>query len=349
MNDLDPILREAMARVHHPVDLRPSLRDVRRRARRHGRRRMAATAGALACTGVATAALIIRRDSGNASTSMLQDDASTTISPTTTMFLGFPQTTIYLGSTPPPAFTVDSSLVWEALQIASQDPSGSALIPPDLTRNPDETPTPEMFGCTTTQCDAMFNYIVWNAIANRLGFQDVVAMQAFNPGVDFTQLPREGDVLQSALYGIGPDGSVLPTSTTTTTTSPGVTDPCDTADPPTALVVNASHTDGSATWWRDALATNVPYVNFAEPANAIVPEARSRVLALAGSECEALHVAEFTTATEVETATIETLQSLVAVPLPEGTAIVVLVGDDQMSQMTGQTTTTMAPTTYLPG
>jgi hypothetical protein len=83
--------------------------------------------------------------------------------------------------------------------------------------------------------------------------------------------------------------------------------------------------------------------------NAVAPDAQSRVLALPAYQCEALHIAGFTTATEVETATIETMQSLVAVPLPDGTAIVVLVGDDQMSQMAGQTTTTMVGTTYLPG
>ena len=63
MTDLDPLLHEAMARVRGPVDARPSLTDVRRRARRHNRRRMTATVGVVACTGVATAALIIRRDS----------------------------------------------------------------------------------------------------------------------------------------------------------------------------------------------------------------------------------------------------------------------------------------------
>ena len=63
MNDLDPLLHDAMARVRGPVDARPSLTDVRRRARRRNRRRMTATVGVVACTGVATAALIIRRDS----------------------------------------------------------------------------------------------------------------------------------------------------------------------------------------------------------------------------------------------------------------------------------------------
>src|SRR6185503_2973834 len=63
MTDLDTQLHDAMARVRGPIDSRPSLTDVRRRARRHSRRRMTATVGALACTGVATAALIIRRDS----------------------------------------------------------------------------------------------------------------------------------------------------------------------------------------------------------------------------------------------------------------------------------------------
>ena len=41
MNDIDPLLHEAMANVKGPVDLHPSVSDVHRRARRHYRRRMA--------------------------------------------------------------------------------------------------------------------------------------------------------------------------------------------------------------------------------------------------------------------------------------------------------------------
>ena len=73
MNDIDPLLHEAMANVKGPVDLHPSVSDVHRRARRHYRRRMVATAGAVACTGVATAALIIRRDSTSLSVSSATD------------------------------------------------------------------------------------------------------------------------------------------------------------------------------------------------------------------------------------------------------------------------------------
>ena len=62
MTDLDPMLREAMTHVRGPVNARPSLTDVRRRARRRNRRRMSATVGVVACAGVATTALIIRRD-----------------------------------------------------------------------------------------------------------------------------------------------------------------------------------------------------------------------------------------------------------------------------------------------
>jgi hypothetical protein len=81
-------------------------------------------------------------------------------------------------------------------------------------------------------------------------------------------------------------------------------------------------------------------VNFVEPVNAIAQESTSRVLALAGSECQASLVRKFTTAATVEPATVETLQSLVAQPLPAGTSIVVIVGDDIMAKFTTGVTTT---------
>src|SRR5215203_2029344 len=109
MTDLDPLLHDAMAQVRGPVDPRPSLTDVRRRARRHNRRRMTATVGVVACTGVATAALIIRRDAagepGVASASLDAGDASTT-------------TTFGLS-----ALTITPPAVWDALFNARYDPS----------------------------------------------------------------------------------------------------------------------------------------------------------------------------------------------------------------------------------
>jgi hypothetical protein len=135
--------------------------------------------------------------------------------------------------------------------------------------------------------------------------------------------------------------STSTSSTTTTTTVPA----CGrTTAPPTVLVVNASHVVGTAMWWRDALAASVPGVDFAEPVNALVKESSSRVLALSGYECEASLVAGFTAVAvaAVEPATIENLQALVAEPLPVGTSIIVLVGNDNMSRITvGATTTTL--------
>jgi hypothetical protein len=111
--------------------------------------------------------------------------------------------------------------------------------------------------------------------------------------------------------------------------------------PPTVLVANASHVIGTAKWWRDELAANVPSVDFAEPVNALAQESSSRVLAMSGYECEASLVAGFTAVAAVEPATFESLQSLVAEPLPVGTSIIVLVGDDNMSRFTTGVTTTI--------
>ncbi|HEX2784366.1 MAG TPA: hypothetical protein VHN36_12345, partial [Ilumatobacteraceae bacterium] len=132
--------------------------------------------------------------------------------------------------------------------------------------------------------------------------------------------------------------STSTSSTTTTTTVPACG---QTTSPPTVLVVNASHVVGTAQWWRDALAVSVPSVDFAEPVNALAQEPSSRVLALSGSECEATLVAGFTAVAAVDPATLESLQSLVAEPLPAGTSIIVLVGDDNMSLATTGVTTTI--------
>jgi hypothetical protein len=196
MTDLDPLLREAMASVRKPVDARPSLTDVRRRARRRTHRRMAVTAGAVACTGVATAALIIRRDSilspGAGTSATLPEGA-----PTTMVYLPAGElstTTVYPAST----MTITATVVWDALGNAQYDPSGSGrpIEPPDQAAV-DVMPTAQQFGCTSGDCAAMFTYVVWHEIAKTLGFGDVVAMQAANPAIDFSKPPVEGDVLES--------------------------------------------------------------------------------------------------------------------------------------------------------
>ena len=63
MTDLDPLLREAMARVRGPIDARPSLTDVRRtRPPPQPHRRMAAVGGRWRAPAWPPPALIIRRD-----------------------------------------------------------------------------------------------------------------------------------------------------------------------------------------------------------------------------------------------------------------------------------------------
>ena len=227
MNDIDPLLHEAMANVRGPVDLHPSVSDVHRRARRHYRRRMVATAGAVACTGVATAAFIIRRDTTSVSVSSATDSsdlvaASTTYDPA----VGGITTVPVAAQT-----TIDAFFVWDALANIRSDPSAAGLVYPTDDVNADQMPTAEMFGCTTQGCGAMFNYVVWHEIARVLGFFDVQQMQGMNPGVDFGQPPHAGDVLQSVYSnaaGLSP--ATIPPSTAfvpgpeTTTTMVGLFD-----------------------------------------------------------------------------------------------------------------------------
>ena len=229
MNDLDPLLREALARVERPVDLHPSISDVRRRARRHNRRRMVATAGAVACTGVATAALIIRRDSTDPAAIDQSDSTEQPALPigeyTTTIAAGLfgPTTTMI-----PAQRTIDASFVWAVLSNLQNDPSAAGLVwvyPAD-TPNVDQMPTAENFGCSTEECRAMFNYIVWHELARSLGFFDVQQMQSMNSGIDFSQLPREGDVLQTAYSAFIeplPANTVNGDTTTTLSLLEGVT------------------------------------------------------------------------------------------------------------------------------
>jgi hypothetical protein len=172
---------------------------------------MAATAGAVACTGVATAALIIRRDSTSVSVSSPTDSsdlvvASTTYDPavggTTTTFVT-------------PQQTIDASFVWDALSNVQFDPSASGLVYPASSVSVDVMPTAEMFGCTTQECGAMFNYIVWHEIAHVLGFFDLQQMQGMNSRIDFGQPPHAGDVLQSVYssYAGGLPATTIPATT----------------------------------------------------------------------------------------------------------------------------------------
>src|SRR5258706_12129846 len=187
MTELDPLLREAMTRVRGPVNARPSLTDVRRRARRRNRRRMSATVGVVACTGVATTALIIRRDAVGRSGAAPGGETTFPANASTTSYLpGGGETTTTMV-----AFAVvRPAMVWGALASAQTDPSGAALnIPrPDQALG-DVMPTADQFGCTSPVCQAMFTYIVWHEIARRLGFANVDELQAVNPSVDFSVPP----------------------------------------------------------------------------------------------------------------------------------------------------------------
>ena len=165
--------------------------------------------------------------------------------------------------------------------------------------------------------------------------RDLMKLDPVASKSDPTATAPPGPTTTTTELAVTPDAAT--TSTSTTVLSCGTSAPT-----PTVLVVNASHVIGTAKWWGDELAANVPSVDFAEPVNAVVQEANSRVLALPGYECEAGLVAGFTAVSTVEPATIEGLQALVAEPLPAGTSIMVLVGDDNMSRFTTGVTTTIS-------
>ena len=199
MNDLDPLLHEAMSSVRGPVNARPSLTDVRRRARRHNRRRMTATAGALACTGVATAALVIHRDSTGSATRGLASEPSEVADPTVPPTTNAPGLDAAPTSLAAAQVKLDAAFVWDALSNLQSDPSAAGFVHPGLAldRSSGEMPTAANFGCSTDQCSAMFSYVVWHEVATALGFSDVRQMQGMNPAINFANLPHEGDILQS--------------------------------------------------------------------------------------------------------------------------------------------------------
>jgi hypothetical protein len=224
MNDMDPLLGEAMRRVPGPLNITPSLNDVRRRVRRHNRRRVSVMAGALACTGVATTALIIKRDPGDLSAVAVPVDGGSS-SPRSVTTYPATTTTVYY-----PELVISPRLVWDALWNARYDPSGAGLVvePADQTAA-EVMPTPEQFGCTSPACRAMFAYVVWHEVARMMG-QDIGLLQPHNPGIDFSQPPRAGDVLTNGVEPVPPTlapwelglTDTTSSSTTTTTTIEGI-------------------------------------------------------------------------------------------------------------------------------
>ena len=141
----------------------------------------------------------------------------------------------------------------------------------------------------------------------------------------------------STTTDVGPQDIPTVNELATTTTASF----CDNAGTlPIAVVANASSVNDTATWWTNSLGVDVPDVHFADPVTAVARDDHSRVVALNSSECEATKIARYTTAASVESATAEELQALVSGPLPTGTSIVVLVGNDVMSKFTTGVTTT---------
>jgi hypothetical protein len=106
MNDpIDDLLSDAFHHRHVPDGVRPSLTDVRMRARRRHQRRIAGTVGAAAITGVGLVAVLATRDPGGKGLSANQGELG---GPTTTECVFFPtattvaieQRTIIEGDTP---------------------------------------------------------------------------------------------------------------------------------------------------------------------------------------------------------------------------------------------------------
>ena len=96
---------------------------------------MTATIGVVACAGVGTAALIVRRDSaGTSSVASAPDATLDAAAPSTTVFLPSGPTTTTFGL---PALTITPSAVWDALFNARFDPSGAGLVvEPQIKRPP---------------------------------------------------------------------------------------------------------------------------------------------------------------------------------------------------------------------
>jgi hypothetical protein len=132
------------------------------------------------------------------------------------------------------------------------------------------------------------------------------------------------------------DIPVVNESATTTTASF-----CDSSGAlPIAVVANASRVNDTATSWTNSLGVNVVDVHFADPVKAVARADHSRVVALSSFDCEATKIAKYTTGTSVDFVTADELQALVLGPLPSGTSIVVLIGNDNLSQATTGATTT---------
>lgn len=224
MTDLDPLLHEAMARIRGPVNARPSLVDVRRRARRRNQRRVGLTAGALACAGLATTVVVVRSGATHPGAVSHKTQPSATAPGAATPNAATPTSTIY----PAPTLTIDPASVWYALRSARVDPSGVALDmrPADLAAAK-LMPTPQQFGCATEPCLTLYNYVLWHEMARLLGFLDVYGLQGANPEVDFSQPPHEGDVLRSNPEpgaDSGVDSTVIPNGVDETPTTIGLFD-----------------------------------------------------------------------------------------------------------------------------
>ena len=194
MTDLDPLLHDAMA-TRSWAGERPTIAD--RRASPGAPPQppaMTATVGVVACTGVATAALIIRRDSGSGTASVSAAADSTpggrhSADDVPARGHGVATTTVFgLAGHDDHASGGVGCVVERPLRPLGRGSRRSGAV--DQTAA-DVMPTAEQFGCSSPECEAMFNYVVWHEIANPARIRlDVVRCRTANPSIDFSQFRR---------------------------------------------------------------------------------------------------------------------------------------------------------------
>jgi hypothetical protein len=185
-------------------------------------------------------------------------------------------------------------------------------------------------------------------------YDDAAVVSVLGSGGVYIRISTPDSSLQSVtrLAQLARDLIALDPATVTTVSETVATaaQPDDTAvtvgqcepssNPPLVVVANASNVNGIAMFWKNLLAANVPTIQFADPKNARENSRVSRVLALDGLDCNASIIAHLTTGV-VESATPEALEAVVLQPLPAGTSIVVVIGNDHLSAIdTGPTSST---------
>jgi hypothetical protein len=230
MTDLDDTLRAAMRTARRPIDTRPSLSDVRRRARRRNRRRMTAVAGSLGVLGVAATGLALRREGPSHQLSL---DDGTDVPSTTLNFDSMPTTTLGVMESSP--ITITPTMVWDALGAIGIHPADETAAA--------AMPTPEQTGCTGDACRPMFAYVVWNEIARSLGFGDAQSLASANPNLDLATPPVDGQTLQMGGFVPVPTTVIVGTAPATTVlseTAPATTAPASEGEGGATTTTNVS-------------------------------------------------------------------------------------------------------------